>query len=130
MAVEALENLPVEVRERVLRELAQKDPEIAKKLNDGVWSIDTLVELSPEDFKFLWWDIERKSWLLALRNASPRFLAFVLRNLTTRAGKQLEEDLKNQGPQPLQKVQDAQAAIMYQVREAIAQKKIKDFRKR
>ncbi|HND86227.1 MAG TPA: FliG C-terminal domain-containing protein [Pseudobdellovibrionaceae bacterium] len=128
LALEALEQLAPEVRERILKDVAKKNPEMAKALTEGAWSLETLVEMPHQDFKFLWWEIDRATWLLALRGASPKLLAFILKNLTERAGKQLEEDLKAKGPQPAARVHEAQAAIMYQVREAISQKKINDFR--
>lgn len=116
-ALEALQELPAEHRARLLLNIAEKNPEIAKKLAEASITFAVMTTISKNDFKVIWWEIERKKWALALRGASTEMMKSLELNLTKRAFEELKSEIAALGPQPKSTVSEAQDEICKVLRE-------------
>ncbi len=114
-ALAALKDLNPEQRRKLILNLIQKDPELAKQLLEGLFEFEDIATLAKADFKFLWFEIPRKIWHLALRGASDELLLFVRSCQTERAFNELIDELKNLGPQPKSKVLEAQQQLVNEI---------------
>lgn len=124
-ALAALEGLDPQAQRRLLKTLAQKDPQLAQRLELELFQFQDLVKLSKQDFKICWFEIPKVTWHLALRAAPGEVISYLKRCLTERAYDQLAEDLKALGPQPVSKVLDAQKEIMLEIQTLASKGKIK-----
>jgi flagellar motor switch protein FliG len=115
-ALEALQALDESTRARILADLAKVNPAIAKKLREGLFSFSDLQYLLPADFKVIWWEIPRKTWLLALRKCPAGIVKMIESNISKRAFQEFRESLESHGPQPLSKVVQAQKEICDTIR--------------
>ena len=111
MALAAMKELNPEQQRKLILNLISKDPELAKQLLQGLFEFEDIATLAKSDFKFLWFEIPRKTWYLALRGASNDLLLFIRSCQTERAFNELIEELKNLGPQPKSKVLEAQKQL-------------------
>jgi flagellar motor switch protein FliG len=110
-AVQTLRGLDAASQERILKNILQKDPKMAEKLRSGLLHFDDLAYLLASDFKLIWWELPRNTWILALRNAKEEVWRMLKSHLSHRAIQELEEQVKSIGPQPLRKVEEAQSEI-------------------
>ena len=123
-ALAALKTLDPSQQAKLIRNLIAKDPELAKQLQEGLFEYEDIAKLSKSDFKFLWFEIPRQTWLLSLRAAPPEVTRFIQSVLTQRAYLELVDDLKSQGPQPVSKVQEAQKLLLEEIRALAKQGKV------
>ncbi|MCE3010250.1 MAG: hypothetical protein LW875_06535 [Proteobacteria bacterium] len=123
-ALAALQGLDPTAQAKLLENLAKKDPKLAEALRDELFQFEDIAHLSKADFKKLWFEIPKATWLMALRAAPNSVLKFIAGGLTQRGYEQLAEDLKTLGPQPLSKVQTAQKELLKEIREMAKQGKI------
>ena len=110
-AVQALRGLDTVSQERILKDILQKDPKMAEKLRSGLLHFDDLAYLLASDFKLIWWELPRNTWILALRNGKDGIWKMLKSHLSNRAYQELEEQVRSLGPQPLSKVEEAQREI-------------------
>ncbi|MGZ3724784.1 MAG: FliG C-terminal domain-containing protein [Pseudobdellovibrio sp.] len=115
MALAAMKDLNPEQQRKLILNLISKDPELAKQLLQGLFEFEDIATLAKADFKFLWFEIPRKIWHLALRGASNDLLLFVRSCQTERAFNELIDELKNLGPQPKSKVLEAQKQLIDEI---------------
>ena len=123
-ALEALQSLDEDSRTRVLRDIGKKNPQMAARLKESLFSFSDLQFLLPSDFKIIWWEAPRKSWHLALRKAPAGVLKMIESHSSKRAFAELKEDLEGQGLQPLSKIIRAQKEICNLIRDLVGQGKM------
>lgn len=107
-----MNELDPEHRERLLANVAQRDPSLAQKIRDQMFVFEDLSRLNDPSIQTLLREIPSELWAIALRNAPSEFQEVILRNLTKRARAVMEEDIQGTGPQLLSKVQEAQRKIV------------------
>lgn len=123
-AIEAVQGLDQTSRQRLLKDLKQKAPEIAKKIEEGLFTFSDIQFLTKTDFQKLWWEISREKWLLALRKTSPNVLKMIEKFTTRRAFQELSQQIKQKGPRPAREVLQAQKEIIDTIRSWAAEGKM------
>ena len=114
-ALSALKSLPPAQQKSLIDQLLKKDPELVKQLLEKLFVFSDIPKLAKSDFKLLWFEIPRRTWLLSLRGASDELLLFIRSCQTERAFNELLEDLKSLGPQPTSLVLKAQEQLLAEV---------------
>jgi flagellar motor switch protein FliG len=113
-----------EAREKILVDLARKDPEIARKIRKEMFVFDDLCRIKGNGMQTLLSEFSTPKLILAMRNASDEFKAFVFRNMSGRAAQILREEIDSQGPRRLTEVTAAQSELMSIAKRLIAEGKI------
>ena len=110
-ALELLEGLDPQTRERILGEIETQQPELFEKLKQGLLIIEHLLKLTDEQIRELFGVVPQEKWARALRACSPELKAKLLASLPTRRRADLEDLIQSVGPQPLSEVRRIQAEI-------------------
>lgn len=121
MAVDMLNKLEKPLREKLLSQIAKKDPDTAKRINDRLFTFEDLIQLGERTIQDLLKQIPSKKLALALRNASASLKAHLYKSMPKRAADILREESENMGPQKLSEVSSAQDEIA-----AVAKKMLKE----
>ncbi len=124
-----MKSLPIDQQKKLILNLVVKDPNLAKELLDNLFEFEDIVGLAKADFKYLWFEIPRQVWHLALRGASDQLLIFVRTCQSQRAFDELMSDLKLMGPQPKSKVIEAQHEIVKHIQASAKQGRIQILKK-
>jgi len=109
--LEMLEGLTVDERKNLLARVAQRDPRLAREIEERIYSFEMIVRLDAAELQKLLRETPRPTLALALRSASEEIQAAVFGNLSVRAADELREEIRVSGPRKLSDVRAAQAAI-------------------
>jgi flagellar motor switch protein FliG len=129
LAVESMKSLPPEQQKKLILNLIQKDPILAKQLLENLFEFEDIASLAKADFKRMWFEIPHQTWHVALRGASDKLLLFIRSCLSQRAFDQLLSDLKDLGAQPKSNVLKAQSEVIQEI-QSMAQKEHIHIRKK
>jgi flagellar motor switch protein FliG len=99
-------------RDRLLRSVAEKDPELARKIQDQLFTFEDLKGIAPKELQLLLREVPSAKLLLAMRKVSPELKQAILSNMSARAAKSLEEDLGAQSPKRVSEIEQAQREII------------------
>jgi flagellar motor switch protein FliG len=113
-ALETIKGLSPDERERLLENMAKQDPELVAELRASLFHFNDLVDLSGDQIRGLIDQVSDQDWALAFRNASDEVKEYVYAQMTKRRAETLRDLVDELGPQPLSKVQEAQAKIASQ----------------
>ncbi|MEO5971706.1 MAG: FliG C-terminal domain-containing protein [Bdellovibrionia bacterium] len=108
---EMLNYMPKEDRDRLLANLAERNPEIAQNIKQKMFGFEDLVQLDGAGIQALLNKVPVELFRIALRTASQELKEKILANMSARAADLLREDLASQGPQRQSVVNSAQAQI-------------------
>jgi flagellar motor switch protein FliG len=110
-AAELLVGLDNESREKILKNVAEKDPALAQAIRDSLFLFEDLVKLEARDLQIL---IRETNALLstALRSASETTKDVFFKNMSTRAAETLREEIAASPPRRLSEVEKAQKDIV------------------
>lgn len=109
---QVLGRLGTEINEGVLDRLSDDDDELADILRRRMVVFDDLADLDRRGVQAILKEIEKQDLLLALAGASPEMRDLFLRNLSSRAAADLEEELEIMGPTPKKALQTSQENIV------------------
>lgn len=123
-AKDALKVLKPDEQKKLLALLLQKEPELAKRLQESLFEFNDIALLSKADFKFLWFELPRNLWIFSLRACTPDISAFIKSCLSVRAYIELIDEIKTLGPQPASKVNEAQKKLLEEIRLLAKQKRV------
>lgn len=124
LALAAMKSLSVEQQKKLILNLVNKDPVLAKQLLENLFEFEDIAKMAQADFKLVWFEIPRKTWLVALRGASDQLLLFIRSCQTQRAFDELMSDLKLAGTQPKSKVLEAQQSVVQEIQALAKQERI------
>jgi flagellar motor switch protein FliG len=99
-------------RDKLLKLVAEKDPELARKIQDQLFTFDDLKSMAPKELQLLLREVPSAKLLLAMRKVSPELKQAVLSNMSARAAKAFEEDLAHQTPKRVSEIEQAQREII------------------
>ncbi len=111
-AIETLSQLPESDQERILKEIALKDPAQAERLRVGLFTFNDLAFANPGGLRQLISDTEEDTWHFALRGASIEVLENLQSNLSTNHWRRIKEGMEALGPQKKSKIEEAREKIM------------------
>jgi len=111
-AAKILASLPKEDRDRILVGIARENPELARQINQLIFSIRDLLQLSSADLGLILNQVSRSTLCLAMRGVEEEVLEHLLQALSKRAQQDLREEIQALGPQPKAKVEAAQQELL------------------
>jgi flagellar motor switch protein FliG len=97
---------------RFLSRLDDRSRDSAQRIRSLMFTFDDLTKLDPASVQTLLRSVEKDTLAMALKGASDNARTFFLGNLSTRAAKNLEDDMGGLGPVRLKEVDDAQMKMV------------------
>ncbi|MCC7440233.1 MAG: hypothetical protein IT285_01285 [Bdellovibrionales bacterium] len=122
---EMMQHLGPADRERLMKDVAARDPGLAERIRKKVFTFDDLQKVDVQGVQILLQEVPRPQWLLALRQLSEGLKTHLASAMSDRAWLALEEDMTDQGPQRLSDVQASQEFIASRALELLASGKIR-----
>jgi flagellar motor switch protein FliG len=110
-ALEILRRSPATQQTEILAAIERDDPNLANELRSKLFTFEDLTRLSDRDLQSLMKDLDMKQVTVALKGGSPELREKFLKNMSSRAGELLQDDLAAMGPVKLSEVEGAQAEI-------------------
>ncbi len=110
-ALEILRRSPAPQQTEILAAIERDDPNLANELRSKLFTFEDLTRLSDRDLQSLMKDLDMKQVTVALKGGSPELREKFLKNMSSRAGELLQDDLTAMGPVKLSEVEGAQAEI-------------------
>lgn len=101
-----------EDKERILRALKEKSPEVLGKIQVNLFSFEDIATLEPKGIQALVNSVEQKDLVLALKNAPENVREVLLENMSQRKKSVTIDDLNNLPPTRLADVKAAQKKIL------------------
>ena len=110
--LEMLRGLEPEHQIRLLKDVAEKDPELAEKLKSNLFQFEDLALISQTSLTELLKSVAEKTLALSLRKCSETVYNAIFSSMSSRAGDMLRDTIQALGPQPLSKVTQAQKEML------------------
>jgi flagellar motor switch protein FliG len=107
-----LNHMGAKDRQRMLAELAKRDPNLTAKIEAQMFVFDSLAHLDDSLLRRILRDVPNDVLALALRRASPEVSDAIFRNLSARAQEGLREEIATASPQKISAVEAAQAKVV------------------
>lgn len=118
-AAKMLSGLDMKAQERVLEDIAKKDPKMAEALRKNLITFDDLRYLTVKMLVELLQEIEVQDLALGMRVAGPELKDFVLKNVSKNIQKEIEDVLLGP-PKAMSQVNQAIENVMNVVRNKVA----------
>lgn len=99
-------------RERLLADVAKRDPALATQIEEQLFTFESLSRLDDPTLQSLLHRVPQAILGLALRTATAELKASIFRNLSLRTAAALREEIETSPPRKLSDVHAAQAAIV------------------
>lgn len=99
-------------RQRLLGEVAKRDPALASKIEDQLFTFESIASLDAPSMQLLLRNVQSSVLALALRSAPEELKATVFRNLSARTAEALREEMDASPARKISDVHAAQAAIV------------------
>lgn len=106
-----------DIESKLMTELYQFNPELAKQVTDQMFVFDDIVYLEERDLQKLVRNIPQDSMVIALKGAKTELKDKIFKNMTTRAADMLREDFDAKGPVRLSDIDHHQKVILQIVRQ-------------
>jgi flagellar motor switch protein FliG len=97
---------------RFLTALDEKNRDSSTRIRALMFTFDDLVKLDPQSIQILLRNTDKEVLAIALKGASEPVRNFFLGNMSTRAAKNLTEDMGGLGPLRLKQIDDAQSKMV------------------
>lgn len=117
-AAKMLQGLDPKTRKTVIEKMIEMNPELAEEIKSQMVTFEDLKYLTPSMMRDLMRKINMDDLALALRAAKPEVIQKILSLVSSNVRKDIDDILKGK-PQPLSKVQEAQAKVMETVLEMV-----------
>jgi flagellar motor switch protein FliG len=109
---------------RFLTSLDERSRDSAARIRSLMFTFDDLMKLDPGSVQTLLRGVEKDALAMALKGASEQARVFFLGNMSTRAAKNLEDEMAGLGPVRLKEVDDAQQKMVMLTKELAAKGQI------
>lgn len=114
--VQILTHVERGVQRPILEHLEQHNPLLAEEVLKQMFVFENLTQLDDQAIQKVLRQVEQRDLALALRGASDELRERIFRNLSTRAGEMLREDMETGGPVRRSQVEEVQQKIVTVVR--------------
>ena len=112
VAVELLRAVPAAQQSEVVGEIEKDDPELAAILRGKLFTFGDLMNLTDRDMQTLIREIDMTQLSTALKGAPDTIKGRFTKNMSSRAGQMLEDEIEAMGPVKLAAVESAQAELV------------------
>jgi len=109
--VAMLNSVDKATEERLLKDLEDRDPELAASVREMMFTFDDLANLDNRSMQVLIKTVPQEKWKVALRKVKESVTTLIFKNMSERAAKLLQEDIAAARPLKLAEVEAAQAEI-------------------
>ena len=103
----------------VLDYIREADADLAQKIQDNMFTFDDLIKLDDKGVQSLLKEVQSESLVIALKGATPELRERIFKNMSTRAGETLREDLESRGPVRVSEVEAEQKEMLKTVRRLV-----------
>ena len=110
--IEMFQVMDPKERERLLKDVQSKAPQIAEQINSQLFKFEDLAFIQPKEFQLLIRQVPDSILYLALRGASETFMNGLFTTVSERKAKEIAEEIKSRGPQLQSKISAAQDEVM------------------
>jgi flagellar motor switch protein FliG len=111
-AVEILRNLDRDAERSLLDRLCETAPEVADEISGALLGFEHVFELDDRAIRLVLGHLDARQIALALKGAPRRHVEVILRNLSARAAKAVEDELKSARPFTRREVDEAQEGFV------------------
>jgi len=118
-AAEMLNLMGTSIETSVLDYIRESDNDLAQQIMDNMFTFDDLVKVEDRAIQALLKEVQTESLVVALKGAAPELREKVLKNMSTRAGETLSEELEARGPVRVSEVETEQKEILRVVRRLV-----------
>lgn len=122
-ALQMLSGLDYDTAEKLLVQIAAKDPSMAEKLRHKLITIEDLQYVSPQMLVELFREVKLEDMALALRLGSAELRAHILQHVSSGMAKEISQVLDGEA-QPRNVVNEANERVMQVVRKKVANKEL------
>jgi flagellar motor switch protein FliG len=119
VAAEMLNLMGTSVETAVLDYIREADNDLAQQIMDNMFTFDDLVKVDDKAIQALLKEVQTESLVIALKGAAPELREKVLKNMSTRAGETLREELESRGPVRVSEVEAEQKEMLKIVRRLV-----------
>jgi flagellar motor switch protein FliG len=112
VAVDLLRAIPAAQQSEVVGEIEKDDPELAAALRGRLFTFNDLINLSDRDMQSLIREIDMSQLSTALKGAPDTIKTRFTKNMSSRAGQMLEDEIEAMGPVKLAAVEAAQTELV------------------
>ncbi len=105
-----------ETEKNILDGLTKRDPELAQEVKNLLFVFEDIINLDDRSIQRILKEVDGKELALALKVANDDLLARVYKNMSTRAGQMLKEEIEVLGPTRMREVGKAQQQIVDVIR--------------
>lgn len=98
--------------QRMLASLETTDAEAAKRIREKMFTFDDLIKLDAAGCQTLLRGVDKDALARALKGAKEELRDFFLSNMSSRASKNLQDEMEALGPLRMKEVDEAQMALM------------------
>ena len=118
-AAEILNLMGTSVETSVLDYIREADNDLAQQIMDNMFTFDDLVKVDDKAVQALLKEVQTESLVIALKGAAPELREKVFKNMSTRAGETLREELDSRGPVRVSEVETEQKELLKVVRRLV-----------
>jgi flagellar motor switch protein FliG len=118
-AAEMLNLMGTTVETSVLDYIREADNELAQQIMDNLFTFDDLCKIDDKAIQSLLKEVQTESLVIALKGAAPELREKIFKNMSTRAGETLREELDSRGPVRVSEVESEQKEMLKVVRRLV-----------
>lgn len=114
--VDILNNVDRGTEKQILESLEEEDMDLTEEIRKRMFVFEDIILLDDRAIQRVVREVDSKTLALALKTASEEVAETLYRNMSKRAASLLKEDIEFMGPVRLREVEEAQMAIVNEIR--------------
>jgi len=114
--VQMLGQVDRETERRIMKNLDQQNPQLAKEVREKHFSFEDLMKMEDRVLQRALADVHRSTLALALKGTSAEFQEKIFRNLSKHTAALIQEEMEILGPKPRLLVDEAQREAAKELR--------------
>lgn len=115
-AAEILNYFSGENETSVMSNLKNYDADMAQKIMDEMFVFENILDIEDRGIQLLLREVQSETLIIALKGATPELREKFFKNMSSRAGEMMREDLESKGPVRLSEVESNQKEILQIIR--------------
>jgi flagellar motor switch protein FliG len=98
--------------QRVIRQIARLDKNLARMIEDEMFVFDNLMSVSDKDLGTLMRGVENEILIVALKGCEDKLRTRIFGCMSSRAAQSIQDEMAERGPMRLAEVQESQKAVL------------------
>ena len=117
IAAQILNRLSPDHRERLMKAITAKDPDISEKISVNIVTFDAIADLTDQSIQVLIKEIDHYDLVVSLKKADDKVKRALFNNMSSRKRQVVDEDFSNLPPKRVSEVDEAQKRILDKMEE-------------